>query len=110
MDHQAAGRLFVLLLVTTSPVVAAVGVRQPTSGLRRGGSPAYLRPAASRASSPPWGADRPQMDQLILLDVSHNAIYGGVPAEVAIFNVSYNRLCAKVPTGGNMARFDTYSC
>jgi len=54
-------------------------------------------------------------EQLILLDVSHNAIYGGVPAQVAnlsnlqFFNVSYNRLCGAVPAGGNMARFDAYS-
>ncbi|RCV15618.1 hypothetical protein SETIT_3G071400v2 [Setaria italica] len=54
-------------------------------------------------------------EQLILLDVSHNAIYGGIPAQVAnltnlnFFNVSYNRLCGAVPAGGNMASFDAYS-
>ncbi|RLM99576.1 polygalacturonase inhibitor-like [Panicum miliaceum] len=54
-------------------------------------------------------------EQLIFLDVSHNAIYGGVPAQVAnlsslqFFNVSYNQLCGAVPAGGNMARFDAYS-
>ena len=26
-----------------------------------------------------------------------------------LFNVSYNRLCGAVPTGGNMASFDAYS-
>ncbi|PAN16761.1 hypothetical protein PAHAL_3G084600 [Panicum hallii] len=54
-------------------------------------------------------------EQLIFLDVSHNTIYGGVPAQVAnlsslqFFNVSYNRLCGAVPAGGNTARFDAYS-
>ncbi|XP_062232432.1 polygalacturonase inhibitor-like [Phragmites australis] len=47
------------------------------------------------------------------LDVSHNAIYGGIPAQAGnlsqlmFFNVSYNRLCGEVP--GSMARFDVYS-
>ncbi|WVZ95680.1 LOW QUALITY PROTEIN: hypothetical protein U9M48_041414 [Paspalum notatum var. saurae] len=54
-------------------------------------------------------------EQLDFLDLSHNAIYGGIPAQVAtlgnlqFFNVSYNRLCGAVPTGGNMGRFDAYS-
>jgi Leucine-rich repeat (LRR) protein len=54
-------------------------------------------------------------EQLYFVDVSHNAIYGGIPAQVAnltnlqFFNVSYNRLCGGVPTGGNMARFDAYN-
>ncbi|XP_062232450.1 polygalacturonase inhibitor-like [Phragmites australis] len=54
-------------------------------------------------------------ERLYSVDVSHNAIYGGIPAQVAnvtsmqFFNVSYNRLCGAVPTGGNMARFDAYS-
>nr|CAB3459874.1 unnamed protein product [Digitaria exilis] len=53
--------------------------------------------------------------QLSGMDLSHNAIYGGIPAQVAnlsnlvLFNVSYNRLCGEVPTGGNMGRFDAYS-
>ncbi|XP_062232431.1 polygalacturonase inhibitor-like [Phragmites australis] len=53
-------------------------------------------------------------EQLDSVDLSHNAIYGGIPAQVAnlsnlqFFNVSYNRLCGAVPTGGNMARFDAY--
>ncbi|WVZ71317.1 hypothetical protein U9M48_019913 [Paspalum notatum var. saurae] len=48
-------------------------------------------------------------------DVSHNAMYGGIPPQVANltnvhnFNVSYNRLCGAVPTGGHMDRFDAYS-
>ncbi|KAL6864939.1 hypothetical protein ACP4OV_016090 [Aristida adscensionis] len=54
-------------------------------------------------------------EQLYFADVSHNGIYGGVPAQVAalanlqFFNVSYNQLCGEVPTGGNMARFDAYN-
>ncbi|KAG0516433.1 hypothetical protein BDA96_09G002800 [Sorghum bicolor] len=54
-------------------------------------------------------------EQLISLDLSHNAIYGGIPAQVAnltnlhFFNVSYNRLCGAVPTGGNTASFDASS-
>ncbi|KAJ1261139.1 hypothetical protein BS78_09G005200, partial [Paspalum vaginatum] len=59
------------------------------------------------------GVEMPE--QLYFVDVSHNAIYGGIPAQVAalgnlqFFNVSYNRLCGAVPTGGNMGRFDAYS-
>jgi hypothetical protein len=51
-------------------------------------------------------------EQLDAMDVSHNVIYGGIPAQVAnltnlqLFNVSYNRLCGQVPT---VARFDAYS-
>ena len=54
-------------------------------------------------------------EQLYFVDVSHNAISGGIPAEVAnltnlqFFNVSYNRLCGAVPTGGHMERFDLFS-
>ncbi|CAD6273373.1 unnamed protein product [Miscanthus lutarioriparius] len=54
-------------------------------------------------------------EQLISLDLSHNAIYGGIPAQVVnltnlqFFNVSYNRLWGAVPTGGNMASFDASS-
>jgi hypothetical protein len=54
-------------------------------------------------------------EQLYFVDVSHNAITGGIPAEVAnltnlqFFNVSYNRLCGAVPTGGNMERFDLFN-
>ncbi|XP_062202288.1 polygalacturonase inhibitor-like [Phragmites australis] len=50
--------------------------------------------------------------KIYFMDVSHNAIYGGIPAQVAnlsklqYFNVSYNRLCGQVPTGGNTAIFD----
>uniref|UniRef100_M8CA79 Leucine-rich repeat-containing N-terminal plant-type domain-containing protein n=1 Tax=Aegilops tauschii TaxID=37682 RepID=M8CA79_AEGTA len=54
-------------------------------------------------------------EQLTYADLSHNAIHGSIPAQVATlaglqqFNVSFNRLCGAVPTGGNMSRFDRYS-
>ncbi|KAF8667081.1 hypothetical protein HU200_053260 [Digitaria exilis] len=54
-------------------------------------------------------------EEVSFVDLSHNAIRGRVPAQVAslsnlqLFNVSYNRLCGVVPTGGVMARFDAYS-
>lgn len=54
-------------------------------------------------------------EQLDFVDVSHNAISGGVPAQVAnltnlqFFNVSYNRLCGALPTGWRMATFDLYN-
>lgn len=47
------------------------------------------------------------------VDLSHNGIYGGVPARVGSladlqrFNVSYNRLCGELPAG--LARFDAYN-
>jgi len=59
------------------------------------------------------GAELPE--QLSYLDLSHNAIRGRVPEQVAdlaglqVFNVSYNKLCGVVPTGGVMERFDAYS-
>ncbi|GJM94268.1 hypothetical protein PR202_ga10899 [Eleusine coracana subsp. coracana] len=54
-------------------------------------------------------------EQLYFMDVGHNAICGGIPAQVAnltnlqFFNVSYNRLCGQIPAGGNMPRFDVFS-
>ncbi|XP_006653943.1 polygalacturonase inhibitor-like [Oryza brachyantha] len=47
------------------------------------------------------------------LELSHNMMYGSVPAQVAgmanlhYLNVSYNRLCGELPAGA--ARFDQYS-
>ncbi|KAK1287187.1 Polygalacturonase inhibitor 1 [Acorus calamus] len=41
-------------------------------------------------------------------------IYGGIPEGVAglkqlqAFNVSYNRLCGQIPTGGAMGSFDNH--
>lgn len=54
-------------------------------------------------------------EQLNFLDLSHNGIRGRIPDQVANltnlqqFNVSYNKLCGQVPTGGIMDRFDAYS-
>ncbi|XP_051194223.1 polygalacturonase inhibitor-like [Lolium perenne] len=54
-------------------------------------------------------------EQLDFVDVSHNAISGSIPAQVAnltnlqFFNVSYNRLCGALPTGGKMPTFDLYN-
>ncbi|KAK6941889.1 Leucine-rich repeat-containing N-terminal, plant-type [Dillenia turbinata] len=54
--------------------------------------------------------------RLIYLDLNHNNIYGSIPHQLAnielqFFNVSYNRLCGKIPTGGTgrlQSRFDEY--
>lgn len=49
----------------------------------------------------------------LLLD--HNKIYGSLPSSLTKlenmnnFNVSYNRLCGKIPTGGRLGEFDKYS-
>lgn len=49
------------------------------------------------------------------LELSHNMIYGSIPPTIAKvsylqqFNVSYNRLCGKIPTGGDLKRFDKYT-
>nr|ADL29790.1 PGIP [Morus alba var. multicaulis] len=48
---------------------------------------------------------------LVSLDLNHNKITGSLPAELTelklnLFNVSYNRLCGKIPVGGNLQRFD----
>lgn len=51
---------------------------------------------------------------LFQLDLSHNMIYGGIPSMLPTlpnlynFNVSYNRLCGRIPTGGIMKQFDKY--
>ncbi|KAI3876693.1 hypothetical protein MKX03_034202 [Papaver bracteatum] len=46
------------------------------------------------------------------LDISRNKIFGGIPEEIKDLNlnhlnVEYNRLCGKIPTGGNMHRYDS---
>ncbi|KAJ1260260.1 hypothetical protein BS78_10G218200 [Paspalum vaginatum] len=52
-------------------------------------------------------------DKVNDVDLSHNAIYGGIPARVGSltdlqqFNVSYNRLCGELPAG--LSRFDVYN-
>ncbi|KAI3845793.1 hypothetical protein MKW98_016552 [Papaver atlanticum] len=49
------------------------------------------------------------------LDISHNKIFGGIPEEIKdlesleMLKVGYNRLCGKIPTGGNMERFKSTS-
>lgn len=49
---------------------------------------------------------------LIYLDLNHNQITGSLPSALTkvpwqTFNVSYNRLCGNIPTGGNLNRFDS---
>ncbi|CAI0446825.1 unnamed protein product [Linum tenue] len=46
------------------------------------------------------------------LDMNHNKIYGSIPAaavdsDLQFLNVSYNRLCGKIPTGGQLQSFDS---
>ncbi|KAD6119721.1 hypothetical protein R6Q59_025730 [Mikania micrantha] len=48
---------------------------------------------------------------LTSLDLNHNKIYGGLPATLTglrlqYLNVSYNRLCGKIPQGGDLQKFD----
>ncbi|KAL8495943.1 hypothetical protein ACS0TY_019894 [Phlomoides rotata] len=44
-------------------------------------------------------------EELTVLDISHNKIYGSIPPQITkavrlqSLNVSYNRLCGKIPTG-----------
>ncbi|KAK6941885.1 Leucine-rich repeat-containing N-terminal, plant-type [Dillenia turbinata] len=54
--------------------------------------------------------------RLVNLDVNHNKIYGSIPQQLAnnelqFLNVSYNRLCGQIPTGGTgrLQEFDEYS-
>ncbi|KAI4300722.1 hypothetical protein L6164_034064 [Bauhinia variegata] len=52
--------------------------------------------------------------QLTTLDLSHNNIYGSLPnsltkLDLVVFNVSYNRLCGKIPVGGKLQSFDSYA-
>nr|AHA05991.1 PGIP [Nicotiana tabacum] len=47
------------------------------------------------------------------LDLNHNKIYGNLPAAITkqpwqLFNVSYNRLCGKIPQGGEIKNYDIY--
>ncbi|KAL8261684.1 hypothetical protein R6Q59_025733 [Mikania micrantha] len=47
---------------------------------------------------------------LIFFDLNHNKIYGSLPAtlrglSLQHLNVSYNRLCGKIPQGGDLQRF-----
>ncbi|XP_022151650.1 polygalacturonase inhibitor-like [Momordica charantia] len=47
------------------------------------------------------------------LDLNHNKIFGGIPEKVVelelqLLNVSYNRLCGRIPVGGRLQRFDVY--
>ncbi|CAH8312727.1 unnamed protein product [Eruca vesicaria subsp. sativa] len=49
-----------------------------------------------------------------VLDLNHNGITGSIPVQwtehnLQILNVSYNRLCGRIPTGGSLQRFDSYT-
>ncbi|KAH7854187.1 hypothetical protein Vadar_011169 [Vaccinium darrowii] len=51
---------------------------------------------------------------LTSLDCSHNKIFGSLPVQLTALNfqylnVSYNRLCGKIPTGGKLQSFDATS-
>ncbi|KAL1312347.1 hypothetical protein HN51_038963 [Arachis hypogaea] len=52
---------------------------------------------------------------IISLDLNHNKLYGALPASLTaldnlqLFNVSYNRLCGKIPVGGNLQKKDVDS-
>jgi Leucine-rich repeat (LRR) protein len=54
-------------------------------------------------------------ETLRYLDLSHNKITGGIPQSwttstvLSGLNVSYNRLCGKIPVGGELKRFDSSS-
>ncbi|ESQ40616.1 hypothetical protein EUTSA_v10014071mg [Eutrema salsugineum] len=48
------------------------------------------------------------------LDLNHNGITGNIPVQwtelsLQSFNVSYNRLCGRIPKGGDLQRFDSYA-
>ncbi|KAL9232753.1 hypothetical protein vseg_007824 [Gypsophila vaccaria] len=53
---------------------------------------------------------------LDIIDLSHNMIYGSISPTLAqipylqTFNVSYNKLCGKIPTSDRLKRFDQSSC
>jgi beta-glucosidase len=47
---------------------------------------------------------------LLFLNLSHNRIYGRMPASlqqsgVVVLDLSYNELCGEIPTGGAMGWF-----
>ncbi|KAJ6850744.1 polygalacturonase inhibitor-like [Iris pallida] len=47
------------------------------------------------------------------VDLSHNQIYGSISnqiieVDVRLINVSYNKLCGKIPSGGNFGPFGAY--
>ncbi|KAG2262793.1 hypothetical protein Bca52824_069872 [Brassica carinata] len=49
-----------------------------------------------------------------VLDLNHNGITGSIPVQwtehsLQILNISYNRLCGRIPTGGSLQRFDSYT-
>ncbi|KAF8115539.1 hypothetical protein N665_0025s0009 [Sinapis alba] len=51
---------------------------------------------------------------LAILDLNHNGITGSIPvqwteAPLQFFNVSYNRLCGRIPSGGKLQTFDSYA-
>ena len=48
------------------------------------------------------------------LHLNHNGLTGTIPIQwtqldLQIFNVSYNRLCGRIPQGGELQRFDAYA-
>nr|DAD42251.1 TPA_asm: hypothetical protein HUJ06_000481 [Nelumbo nucifera] len=49
------------------------------------------------------------------LYLSHNRIRGSIPEEITklellqVFDVSYNRLCGRIPVGGNVQQLGNYS-
>ena len=48
------------------------------------------------------------------LDLNHNSLTGSIPdqwtqLDLQTFNVSYNRLCGRIPQGGDLQRFDVYA-
>ncbi|KAG9132984.1 hypothetical protein Leryth_015354 [Lithospermum erythrorhizon] len=50
-------------------------------------------------------------NNLIFMDLNHNKIFGSLPEgltklELQTFNVSYNRLCGKIPTGGRLQTYE----
>ncbi|KAL0842887.1 hypothetical protein Bca101_016132 [Brassica carinata] len=48
------------------------------------------------------------------LDLNHNSLTGSIPVQwteldLGTFNVSYNRLCGRIPQGGELQSFDAYA-